>query len=119
MDRYSMGSHNRRKHQRWFNRYCRFINKVIEDDDLWLGRFCINQLGTEMHWFEDGSGGLMRAKIEMRDKKTNITRVKYYTGLEMDWKFWHDFNAFIINDCKVWEEKPDVRVNRIDFRGVK
>jgi hypothetical protein len=111
-----MVSHKRKNHQRWFNQYCRHVNKIIEDDDLWLGRFCIEQLGTDMHWFEDGSGGIMRAKILMRDKKTNITRIRYYTGLDMDWSFWFDFNNFIIDDCKVWEEIPNPCENRIDYR---
>lgn len=119
MRKYSMISHNRKNHQRWFNQYCRYVNKIIEDDELWLGRFCVKQLSTEMHWFDDGSGGIMRAKILMRDKKTNITHINYYTGLDMEWKFWWDFNDFIIKDCKVWEEIPDPRDNRIDFRQVK
>ena len=116
MRKYSMASHNRRNHQRWFNQYCRYINKVMVDDDLWLGRFCVKQLRSDMHWFSDGSGGMMAAEILMRDKKTGITRSKWYTGLDMNWKFWWDFNEFIIEDCKVWEEKPDIRINRIDFR---
>ena len=71
-----------------------------------------------MHWFEDKSGGLMYALIEMRDKKTGITYKKWYDCLEMDWKFWYDFNDFIIKDCKVWEEEPGPYENRIDFRKV-
>lgn len=116
MRKYSMKSHNRKNHQRWFNQYCRYINKCIENDDLWLGRFYVIQKRTIMEWFEDGSGGLMTAELIMWDKKTNIVRVGWYTGLDMDWKFWRDFNDFIISDCKVWEEVPDVRVNRIDYR---
>jgi hypothetical protein len=119
MNEYSMKSHNRKNHQRWFNRYCRYVNKVIENDPLWLGRFFIKQNATHMEWFSDGSGGLMHAAIEMRDKKTNKTIVKWYDGLDMGWRFWRDFNDFIIEDCKVWEEKPDVRDNRIDFRKRK
>ena len=61
MRTYSMISHNRRKHQRWFNRYCRHVNKSIENDNLWLGRFYISQDRTHMEWFDDGSGGLMYA----------------------------------------------------------
>lgn len=116
---YSMASHNRRKHQRWFNRYCRYINKNLEADDLWLGRFYVTQDASEMEWFEDGSGGSMRALITMHDHKTGITRSKWYHGIEMDWKFWWDLNSFIIDDCKVWKEEPDVRENRIDYRGVR
>ena len=119
MTKYSMGSHKRKNHQRWFNRYCRHVNKVIEDDNLWLGRFCIKQLGTDMHWFHDGSGGIMRALIQMTDKKTGITKENWYSGLDMDWKFWWDFNDFIVIDCDVWSEKPDPRENRIDFRKVR
>ena len=50
MTKYSMGSHKRKNHQRWFNRYCRHVNKIIEDDNLWLGRFCIKQLGTDIRY---------------------------------------------------------------------
>ena len=116
MTRYSMISHNRRKHQRWFNRYCRDVNHSIEKDDLWLGRFYITQNRTFMYWFEDGSGGLMRAEIVMHDRKTGKTKNKWYDGLEMEWQLWWDLNDFIINDCKVWEEDPDPYENRIDYR---
>ena len=116
MRKYSMKSHNRKNHQRWFNQYCRYINKSIEDDDLWLGRFYVRQNRTFIEWFEDNSGGLMYAEIHMIDKKTKKVRVGWYSGLEMDWKFWRDFNNFIIEDCKVWEEIPDIRTNRIDYR---
>lgn len=116
MRRYSMKSHNRKNHQRWFNQYCHYVNKCIEDDDLWLGRFCVMQKRTKMEWFEDKSGGLMTAELIMWDKKTHTVRVGWYNGLDMDWKFWRDFNNFIIEDCKVWEEVPDPRENRIDYR---
>ena len=116
MRKYSMKSHNRKNHQRWFNQYCRYVNKSIEDDDLWLGRFYVRQNRTFVEWFEDNSGGLMYAEIHMIDKKTKKVRVGWYSGLEMDYKFWQDFNSFIIDDCKVWEEVPDIRTNRIDYR---
>ena len=119
MRTYSMISHKRRKHQHWFNRYCRKVNKSIEDDDLWLGRFYIDQKATQMHWFDDGSGGIMYALIVMHDRKTGRTKEKWYDGLDMEWKFWWDFNNFIIEDCKVWEEEPDIRNNRIDYRKKK
>lgn len=116
MRKYSMISHNRKNHQRWFNQYCRYVNEAMENDNLWLGRFYITQKCTTMEWFEDHSGGLMRAEIVMHDRKTGKIRSGVYTGLDMEWKFWFDFNNFIIEDCKVWEEEPDIRINRIDFR---
>ncbi len=119
MRKYSMKSHKRRNHQRWFNQYVRYINKTMEEDDLWLGRFYVTQEATCMEWFEDGSGGLMRALLVMHDRKTGRCCYKSYDGLDMDWRFWQDFNQFIIEDCKVWEEVPDIRVNRIDYRKEK
>lgn len=116
MRKYSMKSHKRKNHQRWFNQYIRYINKSMEEDDLWLGRFYVTQEATHMDWFEDGSGGIMHAYLTFHDHKTGITRNKWYDGLDMDWRFWNDFNDFIIEDCKVWEEVPDVRINRIDYR---
>ena len=116
MRRYSMTSHKRRQHQRWINAYCRYINKFIEEDELWLGRFYVTQARSQMDWFEDKSGGLIYVEIVMHDHKTGITYSKWYSGLEMEWKFWQDFNEFIISRCKVWEEEPDIRLNRIDYR---
>jgi hypothetical protein len=111
-----MKSHNRKNHQRWLNRYCRMVNKTIENDDLWLGRFYISQNRTRMEWFEDGSGGLIYAEIVMHDRKTGKTEIHWYDGLDMGWKMWRDFNDFIIEYCKVWEEVPSPRDNRIDYR---
>ena len=119
MRKYSMKSQQRRKHQRWFNEYCRYINKTMVQDELFLGRFYVSQAATYFETFEDHSGGIMYADIVMHDKKTKKERHHIYDGLEMDYKFWADFNDFIIDDCKVWEEKPDIRVNRIDYRKVK
>lgn len=113
MQKYSMRSMKRRNHQRWFNRYCRYINKSMENDPLWLGRFCVEQNRSDMHWFEDGSGGIMRVELTMRDKKTGITETAWYSGLDMTWRFWYDFNDFICLKCKVWQDRQD---EPIDFR---
>lgn len=116
MRQYSMKSLKRRNHQRWFNQYCHYVNRCIENDDLWLGRFYVSQKRTHMEWFEDKSGGLMLAEIVMHDRKTGIIKTAWYSGLDMSWKFWYDFNNFIIKDCNVWEENPGPYENRIDFR---
>ena len=119
MSKYSMISHNRKNHQRWVNKYCRGVNKSIENDNLWLGRFYISQNRTHMEWFEDGSGGLIHAEIVMHDRKTGKTKTRWYDGLNMDWKIWWDLNDFIIKDCKVWEEIPSRHDNIIDYRSNK
>lgn len=116
MRKYSMRSHNRRNHQRWLNSFCRWVNKGIADDPLWRGRFVVEQLGTEMEWFEDHSGGILHCLLRLRDKKTGITELMHTNCLEIDWKMWHGMNNFIVNTCKVWDnEKP--YEDRKDYRN--
>lgn len=116
MKRYSLKSHNRRKHQRWLNNYIREWNKSIKQDDLWLGRFVIEQKSTWMEWFEDKSGGLLYCHLQFRDKKTGCIRDWRTDCLEAEWNLGWKFNDFIINDCKVWEnEKP--YEERKDYRN--
>ena len=119
MKRYSLKSHNRRKHQRWLNNYIREWNKSIKQDDLWLGRFVIEQKSTWMEWFEDKSGGLLPCALEFVDRKTGHTQMWYTDCLEVTWHYWWELNRFIVEDCYVWHEDPDPYENRIDFRAVK
>lgn len=116
MYKYSMVSHSRRKHQRWLNRYCRYANRVIEEDPLWRGRFYVTQLQSDMERFEDGSGGIIRALIQMKDRKTGITFEKWYSGFDMNWEFWIDFNSFILEKVMVWKEYPNPDDDIIFYR---
>lgn len=105
MRKYSMKSHNRRKHQRWLNCYCRKINKNIYNDNLWRGRFVVEQVSTHMEWFEDKSGGILHCVLRFRDKKTGRTKIWYTNALEINWKMFLQMNDFIVKDCAVWENK--------------
>ena len=117
MREYSMGSHDRRKHQRWLNAYCRMMNRSIANDPLWLGRFVIEQKSTAIKWFEDGSGGLLYCHLRFRDKKTDRVKDWYTDCLDLCWHGWFQMNDFIVKDCKVWElERPCE--DRKDYRNV-
>lgn len=116
---YNLRTRQTWRHKLWFNQYKHYVNRVIRNDELWMGRFYITIEQRDMEKFEDGSGGIMRAYITMHDRKTDITWSSWYTGLDMGWKFWSDFNNFIVTRCGVWQEQPDVRVNRIDYRKHK
>lgn len=118
MREYSMRSHNRRKHQRWLNSFCRWVNKSIADDPLWLGRFVVEQKATEMEWFDDKSGGLLYCLLQFRDKKTGKTKLWSTDCLEATWQMFVKMNNFIVEDCEVWEkEQPYKEVK--DYRNVK
>lgn len=105
MGPYNMSSHNRRKHQRWLNAYCRKVNKSIEKDDLWQGRFVVKQIATDMYWFTDKSGGLMYCRLLFYDKKTGITAEWFTDNLDVQTHMFWRMNDFIIKDCKVWENE--------------
>lgn len=77
-----------KKRQRRFNKTMRLVNKNIEQDSLWRGRFVMRQLDRTISPYEDGSGATIRYKIGMYDKKTN----RYAYG------FIEDYNLAIFND---------------------
>lgn len=117
MREYSMKSHNRKNHQRWLNEFCRNVNHSIANDPLWLGRFVVEQKGTEMDWFEDNSGGLLYCLLQFRDKKTGKTQLWRTDCLDVNWHMWMKMNNFIVEYCKVWDcEKPYDEVR--DYRNV-
>ena len=59
----------RKKAQHTINKNIRAINKNIENDNLWRGRFIMRQVNARWDAFEDGSGGELFVTILMIDKK--------------------------------------------------
>ena len=115
---------DRKKHQRLINRAFRKINKDIENDDLWKGRFMIKQTGYNyFEIYEDKSGAELFINYEIIDKKTN--KRKLYSGDTNDivsrgWTIYRQMNDFIIHECKVWEEIPrPTAENTPDYRKVR
>ena len=114
---YSMKSQKRRNHQRWLNRFCRRVNRVIENDELWQGRFIVRQVATEMEWFEDHSGGLLYCKLVFIDKKTGRRSYWNTNCLEAEFHMWEHMNNFIVIDCAVWDNEHPYQ-ERKDYRNV-
>jgi hypothetical protein len=100
----------RKVHQRAMNKIVRNLNKSIEQDSLWLGRFYARQIAAEFVEYEDGSGAELYVRFRFVDRKTSVTydttwysvnHLRYCSML-----FW-EMNDFIIHKVKVWEnEKP-------------
>ena len=63
---------NYKKIQRKVNKIVRKLNKQIEDDELWKGRFYIRQVKRYMKPFDDMSGVDDAFLFEMYDKKTGM-----------------------------------------------
>lgn len=116
---YNITSMYRKKHQRAINKQMRLVNKLIEEDSLWRGRFVIRQREYYFGQYRDKSGWYMYNTLEFRDKKTGFTKTicesahHWLFGSVMAW----DMNNFIVQDCKVWENENPYK-DLTDYRAV-
>lgn len=95
----------RKKAQHTINKNIRAINRNIEKDDLWRGRFIMRQINARWEVFEDGSGGELFVTILMIDKRTRQTKTFYVDNYEHSWHYFQAINNFIVDDCAVWEKE--------------
>lgn len=97
---YWLTSHNKKRHQRAINRLVRAINKNLENDELWCGRFMICQIDSpEWQAYEDGSGAELWVTLKFVDHATG----RYYTTCDIvnNWRGPHA-NGFKINAIMNW-----------------
>ena len=88
------------------------LNKNIENDDLWLGRFYVKR--NEM----------FSSFLEFHDKKTGAIRFEYYPASSWNFfdgiKLWETMNDFIVEHCRVWSENPAPSIKTaVDYRKVR
>ena len=107
------------------NKLIRHMNKNIEQDSLWKGRFCARQVGSPQ-WtvYDDKSGAELFVHILFIDKKTKTVMLKADTVASWShlnaWRLWDNMNYFITEWCDTWrgEERPS-EDNAIDFTNTK
>ena len=67
-----------------------------------------------------GDVRLAQAIVERLEWDTTLQNQVTYDAinecLDMTWEFWIDFNNFIVNKVRVWEENPNPYDNIIDYR---
>ena len=97
----------RKEYQRQFTRLLRQANRVIREDDLWLGRVEVRQISARWEEFSDGSGGILHTVLRCIDKKTR--QYKDYTLEYAPWMhtiYWkismEILNRFFVEDLDVW-----------------
>lgn len=112
---------NRKKQQRHINKIVRKMNKNIEKDELWKGRFCARQVfAPEWTIYDDKSGAELFVHLLFIDKKTKQVMLKADTVASWShWngcKLWETMNYFITEWCETWRgtERPSYE-NAIDF----
>lgn len=119
-------SNNRKKYQRKMNYYMRKINKNIENDDLWRGRFVMRQDCAQWARYVDGSGHTLYIRLYCVDKKTG--RKQYFPMRSVNslcfWnghKLWEMMNNFIVDYLDVWtnEGREILYSDKTDYRKVE
>lgn len=100
---------NRKTYQHRINKLMRTINKNIERDELWRGRFIVRQ--QEAQWVRCDSGFYdLWVVLQFTDRLTGQTWEK--SGTVNDWAFyngytlWWTINNFIVDICDVWRKDP-------------
>ena len=100
-------SKNRKRHQHAMNAIVRQLNRNIEQDDLWKGRFYARQVASGWRIYEDKSGAELIVTLRFYDKVTGITKDYYGIANELrrwnGFRVWHLMNDFIVEDVKAWE----------------
>ena len=111
MKRYGwLTSKNRKRHQRAMNELMRLINKNIENDDLWKGRFYVRQVAAQWYEYEDKSGAELWVVLRFIDKVTGfywetaetVNHWRWYNGNRL----WWAMNDFITEKTNVWQTDP-------------
>lgn len=106
-----LSSLNSKKYKRRMSQTLRRMNKSIERDPLWKGRFIVRLVGSPLKYvYQDRSGMEYFVTMRFIDKQTGIHRdflaevnsACMWNGSKIFWAM----NNFIIKDCKVWEECP-------------
>jgi hypothetical protein len=99
-------SRNRKKHQRKINSYVKKINKNIENDNLWKGRFYIHQVNCpQAAYYEDGSGMEYYVWLRFEDRKTG----RYFEQLDST-NGWCHWNGYRLWDIMNWFIVEYIRV---------
>lgn len=111
---------NRKKIQRHINKVLRTMNKNIEQDNLWLGRFYCQQRSIQYAMSEDGTYIHVYIEVEFIDRKTGKHYTHYFHKEDFmgsTWKIWKVMNDFIVDYCDVWSENPRPSIkNPWDYR---
>ena len=82
-----MKNKRRKAYQCKLNKEIKMVNKGIESDSLWKGRFKFFQRESNYENFEDNSGGILYATIRGYDKKTG---------------YYKDFRILLLNALFLW-----------------
>lgn len=115
-------STRRKVHQRRLNKTIRNLNKSIEKDDLWEGRYFIRQYAAEFYKYEDNSGGELMVYLRFYDKKD--MKYQEYYGDSCSICHWNGarlymtMNDFIVDISSAWKDGTPYDDKEKSYRNI-
>ena len=109
----------RKKAQRIINKHVRNLNKSIQKDNLWRGRFVFHQADAYWEEFEDRSGGILNVVIEARDLKTGKFWEFTMDNYDHGWHLFENANKFIVDFSGVWNDINLVKNDKTNWSKIK
>lgn len=124
MDNLTKSSLNPKKYQRVVNKIVRTLNRTIAEDALWRGRFYIKQNYRYCTPYFDKSGLDTFYVFTLYDLKTGFAKDVPVDGMNFEqpfngYKLWQALNHFIVNDCDVWRNEPELKADTTTYRKPK
>lgn len=113
----------RKEYQHKLNKLIKEVNKAIENDSLWNGRFVFHIMDSAFERFEDGSGGILHVVIRGYDKKTKV-----YKDYTLNYAPYFNFikfnildiaNKFITEDTNTWKNGNNPYNEKMDYTKIK
>ena len=115
---YIMKDKQRKKAQRGLNKRVRHFNKALLNDNLWRGRFVIRQIDAHWYRFDDNSGGILAAIMEVRDLKTGKFSRFNIDNYNSHWHLFEPVNKFIAEYSGVWDNIQEVKDDKTDWTKI-
>lgn len=115
-----MGKYKFAKVNHKVNKIIRDINKELEEDELWKGRFVLRQIEKQVFRYSDLSGWYLTYKYRIYDKKTGYIAEKWFDHYDICYgaRLWYFVNDFITKKSEVWNEDPKPNINSPSYVGV-
>ena len=113
----------RKEYQHKLNKLIKEVNKTIENDSLWNGRFVFHIMVTDFERFSDNSGGMLYTIIRGYDKKSKMYKdydlqyAPYLPFAHVD--IWSTVNKFITKDTDTWYNGNNPYKDKIDYTKIK
>ena len=115
-------SQKRKRHQCAMNKLVREFNKTLEKDDLWRGRFMVQQESAQWVRYSDGSGAELFVRLKFIDRARG--RYYYATDFVNRWRgingngyrLWEKMNWLITEHWNVWSEPLARSKSKVGWR---